>query len=64
MKAVRHIKLLCVLVFQFTNPADSEFTGKCATINCFVDAVLTRQVAVRTMPKESLCPIKELSFSL
>ena len=64
MEAVRHIKLPCVLFFQFTNPADSDFISKPATINCFVDAVVTCQVAVRTMPKESSCPIKGLSFSL
>lgn len=64
MEAVRHIKLPCVLVFQFTNPADSDFTSKPVTINCFVDAVVTCQVAVRTMPEEPLCPTKGLSFSL
>lgn len=64
MEAVRHIKLSSVLFFQFTNPAYSDFTSKPATINCFVDAVVTCQLAVRMMSKESSCPIKGLSFSL
>lgn len=64
MEAVRHIKLPCVLFLQFTNPADSDFTSKLATINCFVDAVVTCQLAVRTMPKEPSRPMKGLSFSL
>lgn len=63
MEAVRHIKLPCVLLFQFTNLADSDFTSKPATINCFVGAAVTCQAAVRTMPKESSCTIKGLSFS-
>lgn len=64
MEALRHIKLPCVLFFQFTNPADSDFTSKPATINCFVDAVVTCQAAVMAMPEEPACPIKGLSFSL
>lgn len=64
MEAVRHVKLPYVLFFQFTNPADSDFTSKPATINCFVDAVVTCQVAVRAMPEEPACPIKGLRFSL
>lgn len=64
MEAVRHIKLPCVLFFQFTNPADSDFASKPATIHCFVGAVVTCQVAVRAMPEEPARPIKGLSFSL
>lgn len=64
MEALRHIKLPCALFFQFTNPADSDFTSKPATINCFVDAVVTCQAAVRAMPEEPARPIKGLSFSL
>lgn len=64
MEAVRHIKLPCILFFQFTNPADSGFTSKPATINCFVGPVVTCQVVVGTTPKEPSCPIKGLSSSL